>query len=416
MSTKALVNLVICLIIAGASYLVFRVWEGGNSKGDIASGLLNKEDTEHFAKSIASSPGEANGNPDPASDSGKSALQQTLERMVRRWDAGIGRSRGNTNKAELQSICEEAVLNLGASNELAEFINHPSLSSSVSHRDWLLGPGLGVLFSGANAEKNRNSMLEVKDVNVRNALCKRAGETFGALGFKEYLDSLEADHADCQSPLLTGRCVALAQTNLEGAVYAFRELKTRRTGYDCLGAALAIAFANMNYTTAKTTLGSLPDDLKSEAVSGMREKQGRNVGPFLAAVDEVINTADWAKAEKTWCVKLHNLAGFSTEYETLLAWAALLPERSDTMDLYRVAIRSFVTNQPDKAKQWILSLPQGWKRENSLAGFVQSSLAARGDVTGAKWARGLIQDPAFAASADGWFLDFEKRSRKVLPQ
>jgi hypothetical protein len=172
----------------------------------------------------------------------------------------------------------------------------------------------------------------------------------------------------------------------------------------------------MDYASAKSALGSLPDDLRSEAVIGLREKQGRNVGPFLAAVDEVINTSEWAKAEKTWCVKLHNLAGLSTDYETLLAWAALIPERSDTMDLYRVAIRSFVTNQPEKAKPWILSLPQGWKRENSLAGFVQSSLAARGDVAGAKWARSLIQDPAFAASADGWFLDFEKRPGKALPQ
>ena len=74
----------------------------------------------------------------------------------------------------------------------------------------------------------------------------------------------------------------------------------------------------------------------------------------------------------------------------MLEWAAKLPERDDTMDLYRVAVRKFVTHQPDQAREWIGAMPGGWKQQNSLASYAQSALFARGDVAGAEWARQQI--------------------------
>jgi hypothetical protein len=348
--------------------------------------------------------------PPPSGPVTEPTKRQILEDIVSRWE------KTPNIPANRQALCEEAVGRLGAGEELVEFINFLSASGAATQREWLLGPGLRPLFAGPDAKAARDWMLTVGDTSIRNSMCHRAGEGFGALGFKEYLDSLATSHPDCQSPLLAGRCMAIAKAGLEGAIYAFRELKTRNINHYCLGEALAVALANTDYAGAKAALNALPDDLKREAVTGLRGKQGKNVGPYLAAVDEVIHTSEWPQNEKNLCVKLHNLTLYTSEIDTLLAWASLLPERKDTEDLFRVATRPFVTRKPEDAKKWILSLPAGWKRQNALAGYLQAALAARSDVAGAQWARGLISDPGFAASADGWILDYEKRTGKPYPR
>jgi hypothetical protein len=149
---------------------------------------------------------------------------------------------------------------------------------------------------------------------------------------------------------------------------------------------------------------------------GLCGKQGRNVGPYLAALDEIIHTPDWPKNEKGLCAKLHNLTIGSNEYEALLAWAATLPARKDTEDLYRVAIRGFNTYQAAKARPWLQALPPGWKRQNALAGFMQAALLTHGNIPDAQWARSEITDPNFATQADGWILDYEKRRGKPYPR
>ena len=366
-------------------------------------------------------PGGRRSKPDgaatPAKPVPKVDPKELLKSLARRWEETRATTTGADRQSKLQALSAEAVTGLGATDELVGFLNFLSTSGAAAEREWVLGPGLRELFSGSQAPSAREQMLTVTDNALRETFCRRAGEAFGALGFKEYLDSLAATpHAGCQSPLLAGRCMALAQTSLEGAVYAFRELKTGAINHSCLGEALAVAFATTDYAGVKAALNSLPEDLKREAVSGLCAKQGKNVGPYLAALDEVIHTADWPKNEKGCCVKLHNLVLYTPEIDLLLGWAVLLPERKDTEDLFRVAIRPFVTRQPDKAKPWILALPAGWKHQNALASFAQAALMARNDIPGAQWARGQITDSGFAATADGWILEFEQKSGKPFPR
>jgi hypothetical protein len=385
MRTKLLVIAVICLIAGAAAY------------------------TFHPARSGAKSvtPAEPPSLRDAVSEQTK---RQVLEDLLSRWQ------KTTNNPATRQALCEEAVGKLGVGDEMVEFINFLSAGGATAQREWLLGPGLRPVFAGPAAKGAREWMLTVSDTAIRNAMCHRAGEGFGALGFKEYLDSLAKSHPDCQSPLLAGRCMALSKSSLEGAIYAFRELKTSNINHYCLGEALAVAFEKTDYAGAKAALNALPDDLKYDAVTGLRGKQGKNVGPYLAAIDEVLHTSEWPANEKNLCVKLHNLTLYTPEIDTLLAWAALLPERKDTEDLFRVATRAFVTRKPEEARKWILAFPAGWKRQNALAGYLQAALGARGDVAGAQWARSQITDPGFAASADGWILDYEKRTGKSYPR
>jgi hypothetical protein len=339
-----------------------------------------------------------------------------LEDLARRWeDPALGT--GSAREAKLQSLCAEAVTRLGATNELAQFIDFLKTSGATAQREWVLGPGLLQVFTGPSAAVAREEMLGVEDPAIRFAMCLRAGETSHALGFRKYLESLAvAGHADCQSPVLAGRCIALARIDLRGAIHAFRELKTPNINFVCLGQVLAEVFKDADYAGIKATLNSLPEDFRRDAVQGLCGHQGKSVGAFLAAIDELVGGADWPKIEKPICAKLHNLTIGSHAYDTLLAWAALLPEREDTEDLLRVAIRGCSIRQPAKAKLWIQALPQGWKQQDALAGYVQVSLMYRGDLTDARWALGQLTDPHFITVGDGFILEYEKQFKKPFPR
>lgn len=352
----------------------------------------------------------ARGEPAPAAG-------KALAELETRWDKVSRESTGPERLAALRGLCKEAVDKLGAGEEMALFATFISSHGEKDLKEWLLVDGMRPLFSGPRAAEARTQMLTVKDDAIRNSLCHRAGEGYGALGFKEYLDSFTGTpDAACQSPLLAGRCMALAKTDLAAAIYAFRELKTGGINHYCLGEALAEALKDADYPTAKKALDSLPEELRGEALTGLQGKQGTNVGPYLAALDEIIHTTDWPKNQPPLCAKLHNLVIRSTDYDTLLAWAALLPEREDTADLHRVAVRGFVTYQHERSKKWIESLPPGWKKQNALASFMQTSLMTLNDMEGAKWARGQITDPNRVLDADGWIIEFEKRFNKTYPR
>ena len=174
--------------------------------------------------------------------------------------------------------------------------------------------------------------------------------------------------------------------------------------------AMAVLLNRTDYEGARATYAALPPDLKPGIVNAALTNPGKNVNAFLAALDEVINTPDWTKLQKPVAVTLHEMSPGPQYYQSLLAWAARMPERDDTMDLYRVAVRSFVANQPMEARRWIESLPQGWKQQNSLTAYIQSALAARNDLEGAKWALPQISDPRFRAEADGFFKAYEQKN------
>lgn len=175
--------------------------------------------------------------------------------------------------------------------------------------------------------------------------------------------------------------------------------------------AMTVLLEKSDYAGAHATYASLPADLKPQIVKAALRAPGSNAGAFLAAVDEVINTPEWTGLQKPLAVKLHEMNPGSDQYPMMLEWATKLPERDDTMDLYRVAVRKFVTYQPDKAREWIGAMPGGWKQQNSLASYAQSALFARGDVEGAEWARQQISDPRFRAEADGFFKAYAARNK-----
>jgi len=339
-----------------------------------------------------------------------------LEGLARRWeDPAMGA--GTARQAKLQALCEEAVDQLGATDELAEFVQFLATSGAPVLREWVLGPGLRRLFTGPSAATAREQMPAVRDPATRSVMFPRAGQTCPRPGFKKYLDSLAAaGHADCQSPLLAGRCAALARTNLAGAIYAFRDFKTSGINHACLGQALAEVFKDADYAGVKAALKSLPEDLRRDAVQGLCGHQGKSVGAFLAAIDELIQSPEWPKISGSICVKLHNLTMTISHGDLMLSWAPLLPEREDTEELYRTALRAFLIYQPERAKKWLSEVPEGRRRQNGLAGFLHSSLHFRTHPADAMWAMERISDPDFINYADGRILEYEKRTGKTFPR
>lgn len=190
MRSKPLVIAVICLAAGMAAYSLYPAGPG--------------------AKSGREKPGAA--APPPSAPVPEPGKRRILEDFVARWE------KTPNHPATRQALCEEALGKLGAGEELVEFINFLSASGAATQRDWLLGPGLRPLFAGPDAKAARDWMLTVGDTTIRNSLCHLAGQGFGALGFKEYLDSLATSHPDCQSPLLAGRCMAISASGLEGAI------------------------------------------------------------------------------------------------------------------------------------------------------------------------------------------------------
>jgi len=183
-------------------------------------------------------------------------------------------------------------------------------------------------------------------------------------------------------------------------------------GAAMIGGAMATMMERTNVEGARATFAGLPDDMRKAAVEATLAKPGKNVSGYLAAMDEVINTPEWSSLQKPLAVRLHEARPGPDQNATLLAWAAHMPEREDTMDLYRVAVRGFVTGYPQDAREWIGKMEPGWKQQNSLAAFVQSALAGRRDETGAQWAFQQITDPVFRAEAEGFFRSYEARKEK----
>ncbi len=179
-----------------------------------------------------------------------------------------------------------------------------------------------------------------------------------------------------------------------------------------IGGAMATMLDRTDIEGAKATFASLPADLRQAAIEATLAKPGKNVSGYLAAIDEVIQTPGWRDLNGPLAVRLHELAPGPEQNPTLLEWAARMPEREDTMDLYRVAVRRFVTDYPQDAREWIGGMETGWKQQNSLASYVQSALAARNDVAGAQWAFQQITDPVFRAEAEGFFRAHQARSEQ----
>lgn len=178
-------------------------------------------------------------------------------------------------------------------------------------------------------------------------------------------------------------------------------------GVAMIGSAVAVILEQADYDKAGETFGQLPDHLRTAAVESILSKPGKSLFGYLAAIDEMIDTPAWSERHRELATRLPGMSPDPRQKATLSTWAAGLPEREDTMELYRTAVGRVIPSDPDAARDWIFSQPSGWKRQNSLAAFARSALADRGDEAAARWAYEQITDPVVKSQAEGLLLKFE---------
>lgn len=195
------------------------------------------------------------------------------------------------------------------------------------------------------------------------------------------------------------------QQSLADLATGFSNAKT--PGEEGIYLAGLVRYASWKNTKLGELLGQLdtmPEATASKAaLSILRETM--NPAAIADITTLMIAKEDWESLLKEVPIRMHRAVP-SQESETFLAWAAELPERTETEDLYRCTIRHHINGDPDKARDWIEAMPTGWKRDNALVEYVNSSLNTRKDPAAAEWATERIGSEHFLSTAEemrkGW--------------
>jgi len=158
----------------------------------------------------------------------------------------------------------------------------------------------------------------------------------------------------------------------------------------------------------RAALETLPEASRKDAALAVLGKT-YYAASITDVADLLIEQGDWAAVSKSLVVRLHQSATQDTG--ALAAWAATLPERQETEDLYRTAVRQHINGDPEAARDWIEAMPAGWKRDNALAEYVNSSLHARDDPDGAAWAFERIESTTFIKAAEVMQQQWQDRKK-----
>lgn len=127
--------------------------------------------------------------------------------------------------------------------------------------------------------------------------------------------------------------------------------------------------------------------------------------------DYLMDQGDWETLSKQVPIRMHQAVP-SRDQGAFLAWAAEMPERQETEDLYRTSIRNHINGDPAKARDWIEAMPAGWKRDNALVEYVNSSLHTRKDSIAAEWAIERIEGEHFLGTAEEMKKGWEASKKK----
>ncbi|MES2437499.1 MAG: hypothetical protein V4584_00440 [Verrucomicrobiota bacterium] len=161
-----------------------------------------------------------------------------------------------------------------------------------------------------------------------------------------------------------------------------------------------------------TELKHIPADAQEEATQVMLSQIKAESPGLLAALDYAISAGQLQSVAKTspWLIRNVGEMGLMAP-EKLAEWGCNLPESSDTVEMFHMAIGRFIRDDIPRAKEWLEAMPEGsWQRENGLAEFSQQALVRKNDPVSSRWALDAISDPAIKAAAAKLRHDWETRT------
>ena len=146
------------------------------------------------------------------------------------WWYKVGKNKvGNEKLAEQRSYLEEAVIKLGPSSELIEFLTVVSSSGSFNLVEDVYHNQLDNFFINDKPETMRQFLLNDKlilEEPLLYELFKKCGASYYGDGFANYFEKVgkvRYGH-NCQCRFLTGYCSTMARTDPIKAIHFYREM------------------------------------------------------------------------------------------------------------------------------------------------------------------------------------------------
>ncbi len=172
---------------------------------------------------------------------------------------------------------------------------------------------------------------------------------------------------------------------------------------------------NLDATALRNEWSQLPPDLQARAAVGLfNSPVGVKNAPDV--LDLIMETGKWDRLKDP--TAQNNLRNYARTLNgvDLASWGMKLPERPETIEIFRRAVDPYISRNIGDARGWIESLPQGWHRDRALGQFSQHALYGSKDPALSQWALDNISDPQIKAEATKWRGDWAKQTGYVTPQ
>ncbi len=155
----------------------------------------------------------------------------------------------------------------------------------------------------------------------------------------------------------------------------------------------------------------IPDAVGQEVIWSAF-KQRNDPGDGIALMDLLVEKNAWAKIQDRATIQRLQMMARNGEAgaATIAEWAATMPVRPETTEVFHRSVDTFVRNDTPEAREWMASLPPGVWRDRAYAEFSQQSLNGRNDPAASQWALDQIGNPAFKNEATGWRRGWEQRT------
>ncbi len=180
---------------------------------------------------------------------------------------------------------------------------------------------------------------------------------------------------------------------------------------NCSGSALAelasAAFASkMNFRDQQfdfvAEVAKLPEDVAGRFAFESLKMAWGNKQLLVDAFDHLVQTEQWNYLSQAVAgERVKELARLAPP-EEVAAWAAALPPRAETAEMFHRGVEPFIQKDPAAAWEWISGLEDGYWRDRGFAEFSQQSLHRSKDTGKSREALDRIEDPAFKQTAETW--------------
>lgn len=177
--------------------------------------------------------------------------------------------------------------------------------------------------------------------------------------------------------------------------------------------ALIGSLRKSDMATIRAQWEKLPPDARNDLTTTLLTSSNGAHSP-TALLDLAIQTGNWDLFKDPRISGVNGvMANYAKSAEpiALAEWGLSLPDRPETLDVFRRSVSGYIDKNYAEARDWILSIPEGdWRRERALAEYSQNALWAKKDPDGSQWAIDQIQDPRVKGTVINWRKEWTERT------